>query len=80
MNRNNNTMSNDLFPTMPEALSPRLAWMKKHRINTDLPADGIHKSLWDAWSGCICAHGETEDEALSALAAKLGVRLWNETL
>ena len=33
-------MTDDLFPTMPEVLSPKLAWMARHNIQTLPPVDG----------------------------------------
>lgn len=77
----------DLF-TIEPSLSPRLAWMEKHRIQTKHAGFGpaVH-TQWTAWRNCEiydhphdgnAAEGETEDEAIVALAQKLGLKLWNE--
>lgn len=63
---------NELF-TIPESLSPRLAWIERHEIE-----------LFNYGKNCFvrCPHenawGDTVDEALTQLALKLGVKLWNE--
>ena len=72
----------DLFPALPEALSPRLAWMRAHGIAVAAVAavqpDKSVPATYEAVSGDLRRAGETIDQALAALAAKLGVRLWNE--
>ena len=70
-------MTSDLF-TLPETPSPRLAWMRRHGIET--ATDLIE---WIAWQPCagepdVEATGPTEDDAICELAKKLGLRLWNE--
>lgn len=74
---------------LPETLSPRLAeWLKLHNIETRHAGFGpaVH-TQWMAWQPCDSAdhphdgnacEGETEEDALTDLAKKLGIRLWNE--
>ena len=64
-----------------ESKSPRLAWMDRHGIIT---LRGKPDS-WAAWikvNGTEFDHtigyGETEDEAVTSLVYKLGMRLWTE--
>ena len=66
---------NDSLFDIPETKSPRLLWLEKHNIgiiydNTknQFAAIGRQESAW----------GETEDEAITQLALKLGIKLWNE--
>ena len=78
----------ELF-SLPEQLSPRLAWMRKHKINT-------HYIEWSrkhwAWTGNIdpskllndapadayFAVAGTQEEALADHAKIRGIKLWNE--
>ena len=72
---------------IPVSESPRRLWLKKHRISTHksdcVPDD---EDPWNAWVGDLAeaieanltCTGNTEDEAICALAKKLGLRLWNE--
>lgn len=76
---------NELFNIQP-SLSPRLRWMGQHGIFTEKrnfneEGDGP----WWAWSHAktephmkLEASDRTEDEALTNLAKKLGIKLWNE--
>ena len=65
-----------------ESLSPRLAWMRKHGIMID----SDYRDDWDGEERPFIAYvpykvqafGDTEDEALSALASKLNIKMWNE--
>lgn len=82
-------MTGELFE-IEEGLSPRLRWIQRHGIATAVTRDGIATALtrdghWQAWipednpwavmlAGC----GETEDDALVALARRLGLRTWQE--
>jgi hypothetical protein len=70
----------DLF-TIEESLSPRLAWMQKHGITAMQSESGP----WTAWSSLIqgrtaqnLGFGDSEDEAITQWALKLGISLWNE--
>ena len=69
---------NELF-NIPETLSPRLAWMRRHGINSRLMPD----DTWYVWNYSGLGHslkqgrGNTEDEALTALAKQAGIKLWN---
>ena len=70
----------ELF-NLPESKSPRRQWMEKHGITTA-------PRIWDAYEGNTrwaafrylknTAYGDTEDEAITQLALKLGIKLWNE--
>jgi len=47
-------MTDDLFPTLPATLSPKLAWMARHNIQTLPPVDGGNEESMDAaecWDG-----------------------------
>lgn len=77
----------DLFKIEP-TLSPRLAWMQKHGVQTKCAAivceDGEHS--WIAWTGDLqsavdcgrCETGETEADAIANLAISRKWLLWNE--
>ncbi len=65
---------NDLFE-IPESLSPRLLWIEKHGII--ICYDSCRKQFY-AIGANDTGWGDTEDEALTQLALKLGVKLWNE--
>ena len=80
----------ELF-TIPETPSPRLAWMRKHGVETHktehyIPGDedefgnAIHR--WYACRGELntktACGGATEQEALCEFAKFHGLRLWNE--
>ena len=75
-----NAMENNLFD-MLESPSPRLQWMEKHGITTA-------PRIWDAYEGNTRwaafhylknpAYGDSEDEAITQLALKLGIKLHNE--
>jgi len=64
----------DLF-NIPECKSPRLLWMERHQIETSYSAQCAE---WKAKKADSIAWGESEEIALANLAAKLGIRLWNE--
>ena len=80
-------MTDELFH-IDESLSPRLAWMRQHRIQTsesDLFKLTQHGKPWAAWiSGkrtkAVAQYttADTEDEAIIALAKKINLKLWNE--
>lgn len=77
----------DLFD-IPETLSPRLKWMREHGIVAQFYSlDSMPpKTGWQAWVPMstenawpqATAFGDTEDEAIVALAKKLNLKLWNE--
>lgn len=67
---------------VPETLSPKLKWMRKHNIETgELENDDGDK--WTAWlqpdgggiPSTFCG-GQTEEEALVSLALELGIKDW----
>lgn len=77
-----------LFP-VPESLSPRRAWMKRHGVTVYFSADFEEQGPWFAWSkedentdgypkSGHCSEGETADEAAANLALRKGLKLWNE--
>ena len=80
----------ELF-SLHEQLSPRLAWLKKHKIHTyycETSEEGKH---W-AWTGdsppenlingaplsAFFAQADTQVDALVAHAKRRGIRMWNE--
>lgn len=73
---------------LPETLSPRLAWMRKHGITTMPPADNDQEQDWLAWRksdeiGDLppmdkVGEGGTENDALLDLAAKLNIKDWRQ--
>lgn len=72
----------DLFD-IPETLSPRLKWMREHSMATELIADKWLAEVAHYQDGILVfldrANGDTEDEAIVALAKKLNLKLWNES-
>jgi hypothetical protein len=74
----------DLFPSLPITKSPKLLWMERHGITTKfIPGSGNVESFWLAdYMAPNAAHyqdaGDTEEEALTALALAAGIKLWNE--
>lgn len=91
-------MSAELFDLETVAmLSPRLAWLKRHRIHTvqypvfdgstENPETGEPLLPWIAYLERVrgelpgprnTATGHTQDEAITALAVKFSLPLWNE--
>lgn len=71
---------------IPEHLSPRVEWMRRHRIRTLKGNDEEEGEPWGAWvgeegrplQGEALTFAPTEDEALARLAKRLGLKLWNE--
>jgi hypothetical protein len=71
-----------------ESKSPRLAWMDRHCIKVSPPGKERSQILhhWNLWMAyqhegdfiSASAYGQTEDEAVTLLAVKLKLRLWNE--
>lgn len=70
---------NELFD-MGECLSPRLRWMRDNGIRSYYNPD--RTQAWQAittWHGVeVSERGDTEDEALVAIALRLRIKLWNE--
>lgn len=66
----------NLFPELPEELSPRLKWMQGKNIHTMKAKDG----RWIAYKSETQHHYTHEDEvdAVVGLAKKLKIKLWNE--
>ena len=81
-------MSEELFPEAAvHAESPRLRWIKKHRVQTHKSAHlSGDEQPWSAWTGELCdaiddmaiGHGATEDDAVTAWARLSRVQLWHE--
>ena len=69
---------------LPETKSPRLIWMKRHGIKVSPSrTHGPSHKHWMAYRHnedfiSASGYGETEDDAITSLAVKLGLRLWNE--
>lgn len=66
-----------------ETLSPRLKWMRENQIETESDAFDAYtgEDRWIAYRYEDFGDnefGDTEDEAIVALAKKLNVKLWNE--
>jgi hypothetical protein len=73
-------MTDELF-AVPESLSPRLRWMRRHGITTrrnDITE--TPSANWEAYQACSgdWEPGDTEHDAIANLAEALGIRLWNE--
>lgn len=66
----------NLFPELPEVLSPRLKWMGKKNIRTMRLKD----NRWIAYKSETQHHYTHDDEvaAVAGLAKKLKIKLWNE--
>jgi hypothetical protein len=66
----------NLFPELPEEMSPRLKWMDAKNIRTMRTKDG----RWIAYKSETQHHYTHEDEvdAVVGLAKKLKIRIWNE--
>lgn len=75
-------MNPDLLFDVPEQLSPRLAWMKKHniRINENLVSGGdcAFSAYMSGQPDCEVSYGKTEDDALQNLCIQYGLKLWFE--
>ena len=68
-----------------ESLSPRVKWIRKHKIKTSRKDPDLPLDAWVCWSGelynIIGSHeigvGETEGQAMADWAKRHGVKLWN---
>jgi hypothetical protein len=71
---------------IPETKSPRLIWMDRHGIKViALRTNAKSFNRWMAYRHDrdfinASAYGPTEDDAITLLAVKLGIRLWNEKI
>ena len=85
-------MTDTLFD-LPESPSPRLKWIAEKQVRThNHPQSEPPWSAWlpsqdysSTWPCCydplqedMVGQGDTEDEAIIALAKKLNLKLWNE--
>jgi hypothetical protein len=69
-------MSDLLFNDLPEDLSPKLQWMRRHHIQVQEADDGgwiAYKSRTNQFY-----RNKDKDIAIAGLAKKLKLRLWNE--
>lgn len=66
----------NLFPDMPEEMSPRLKWMKARNIKTLMTKD----NRWVAYKSETqhSFNHENEIDAVVGLAKKLKIKLWKE--
>lgn len=72
-----NEDSKDKLFDVPENLSPRLQWMKDHQVTSEyIPPTSAKYSVT---SNGITVSDSSEMEALSKLASKLGVQMWDES-
>jgi hypothetical protein len=69
-------MNDELF-TIPETLSPRLAWMRDNGISTREIQVLVPQKAWQAEGASVFSTAENEQDALVSLARKMGIRLWN---
>jgi len=86
-------MTDTLFD-LPESPSPRLQWLRKHKIDIvdsgldhepgdecEITGNRLYR-FWAQVGEWPDAHeeagGDTEDEAILNLARKLNLKLWNE--
>lgn len=84
-------MSDQLF-NVPESLSPRLAWLKKHGVRLHHNPSEFPDDPWCVWlpeneqvetpgipaREDLCGFGATEEDALCELAKIHNLKLWNE--
>ena len=65
-----------LFNELPEELSPRLKWMRKHQIHVEQSKDGT----WIAYKEKTKHFNRDTEEkhAVAGLASKIKIKLWNE--
>lgn len=73
----------ELFPVNSvKMLSPRLKWMKKHRLSTEENGRRKPEERWMAWSASYLTvprgFGETEEEAIRDWGVRAKQKLWNE--
>lgn len=70
----------EIFPEgATKAISPQKQWMALHGIQSD--RKGRHgEGHWQAWFGDATATGESEDDALIALAGQIGLSIWGVTV
>ena len=71
-------MSEFLFD-VPQVDSPRLAWMKKHKLwaRQNVVLNDLWRCIQEG-GRTVDGEGTTEDEAITDWAIQNDVRLWNE--
>ena len=82
----------EMFPGMEETPSPRRKWLQDHDVHT-FETPGLDAEAWSAWIGDLddavsmggdnpeaggYAKGDTEEDAIVALATARKIPLWNE--
>jgi len=71
-------MKTELFD-IPENKSPRILWMERHHLKTDIYHDESDNPRIAVLHGMTrIANGLTVDEALVNAAKSLNIKLWNE--
>jgi hypothetical protein len=69
---------NELFQ-IPESKSPRLRWMERNHLSVEMSIELVGDAKWSCFHGLKpIAFGATENDALTAAAKKLNIKLWNE--
>jgi hypothetical protein len=65
---------------IPESKSPRLIWMEANEITTQFLDQCIESWSATCWkSGSfLTGYGDTELDAITDMARKLNLKLWNE--
>jgi hypothetical protein len=65
---------------IPESKSPRLKWQDEHGITCIRTELELPENAWQAMHADTQAitRGPTAEDALTSLALKLNIRLWNE--
>ena len=71
-------MNDNLFD-LPESKSPRLQWMDKHGIWTEERPDVEECNRWKASAAGMHGFGIFEIDALTELAGKMKIKLWNQS-
>lgn len=64
----------DLFPTLPESLSPRLQWLRDHGLTLHKLDNGKWECTLDAEN---FGRGDDPDEACADFCIKTGMAHWS---
>lgn len=65
----------DLFPDLPESLSPKLAWLARYGLTTRRLESGRWECALDEENW---ARGEDEEEAIVSFCVKTGLGHYNQ--
>ena len=73
-------MSDDMLFDVAECKSPRLKWMEKHGIRTYNNSEMSNQwmAIYSHGPDSQNARGDSEDDALVALALKMKIKTWKE--